>query len=261
MEEALHGGNMNDVVRVGDTVRRPVGPWTGTVHKVLGGLRRAGIGWVPRPYGIDEAGREILDFVAGVVPSYPLPEWVWEDSFLEAAGSQLRELHDATADLIIVDAVWQVPIHEPIEVICHNDFAPYNFVCRDGRFAGVIDWDTMSPGPRIWDVAYLAYRLCPLAAPSNPDGRPGDSTREQGRRLGLLLSSYRAEFTASDTVGTAVARLEDLARFTADLAEREGRPDLAGHVSLYRNDIDYLKAMGQSISADRPPTTNHDHRS
>ena len=251
MEEALPGGNMNDVIRAGNTVRRPAGPWTATVHKVLDGLRRAGIEWVPRPHGIDEAGREILDYVEGVVPSYPLPEWVWEDSFLEAAGGRLREFHDATADLTMVDPVWQVSGHEPVEVICHNDFAPYNFVCRDGRFAGVIDWDAMSPGPRIWDVAYLAYRLCPLAAPTNPDGLPGDNPSEQGRRLGLLLSSYRGEFTAADTLSMAVARLEDLARFTADRAESEGRPDLAGHVSLYRNDIGYLNAVGQSILSSR----------
>lgn len=247
MEEVLSGGNMNEVVRVGDTVRRPGGPWTSTVHEVLRRLHLKGIEWVPEAHGIDESGREILDYVAGLVPSYPMPAWVWEDSFLVTAGGRLREFHDAAAGLSVVDAVWRAPVHEPAEVICHNDFAPYNFICRDGQFAGVIDWDTMSPGPRIWDVAYLAYRLCPLVAPTNPDGRPGDSSEDQGRRLGLLLGSYRADFTASNALRVVVERLEDLARFTAYQAERQSRSDLAGHVNLYMNDIAYLQTASSSI--------------
>ncbi len=247
MEEVLSGGNMNEVVRAGDTVRRPSGPWTSTVHEVLRRLHLKGIEWVPQAYGIDEAGREILDFVPGSVPSYPIPVWVWEDSFLVTAASRLREFHDATAGLNIVNAVWKTPVHEPVEVVCHNDFAPYNFVCRGSRFAGVIDWDTISPGPRIWDVAYLAYRLCPLAAPTNPDGRPGDSAVEQGRRLGLLLGAYRADFSASKALMVAVERLEDLARFTAAEAQRQSRADLADHVNLYMDDVAYLQTARSRI--------------
>ena len=48
---------------------------------------------------------------------------------------------------------WQTPAHKPPEVICHNDFAPDNMVF-DGRrrLVGVIDGDTASPGPRVWDL-------------------------------------------------------------------------------------------------------------
>lgn len=242
---------MNDVVRVGETVRRPVGPWTSTVHEVLETLRRGGISWVPKAHGIDDAGREIVEFMPGLVPSYPLPEWVWEDSFLIDATARLRQIHDVTAGLTVADAVWRGEVHEPAEVICHNDFAPYNFACEDGQIAAVIDWDFMSPGPRVWDVAYLAYRLCPLAAPTNPDGRPGDTAAGQGRRLGLLLRTYGAVFTAADVLATAVVRLEELARFTAAEAESRNRTDLAQHVGLYRNDIDYIGAARSVILSSR----------
>ncbi|WP_336853384.1 phosphotransferase [Sinomonas albida] len=247
MEEILSGGNMNEVVRVGGTVRRRGGPWTSTVHEVLRGLRSKGISWVPSVYGIDEVGREILEFLPGIVPSYPLPEWVWHDSFLIDAATRLRQLHDATVGLAVDDAVWQGQPHEPAEVICHNDFAPYNFACTDGRITGVIDWDFMSPGPRVWDVAYLAYRLCPLAGPKNPDHRPGDSAAEQGRRLKLLLDAYGAQFTAADVLGAVVLRLDELARFTDSEAERRNSDDLAGHVAIYRNDIDYIAAAKAAI--------------
>ncbi len=35
------------------------------------------------------------------------------------------------------------------------DFAPYNITFVDGCVHGIIDFDTLHPGPRIWDVAYM----------------------------------------------------------------------------------------------------------
>src|SRR3712207_8588713 len=46
-------------------------------------------------------------------------------------------------------AVWQLPRHEPAEVVCHNDFAPYNLMFEGEDLTGVIDLDLASPGPRI----------------------------------------------------------------------------------------------------------------
>ena len=68
-------------------------------------------------------------------------------------------------------------------MICHNDYAPYNLVFRDGRLVGVIDFETAAPGPRAWDLAYLAYRLVPLAAPGNPD-LPAQPDRRGAPRRG-----------------------------------------------------------------------------
>ncbi|MGH3171034.1 MAG: hypothetical protein ACRDN0_34865 [Trebonia sp.] len=67
-EIPLPGGNMNGgVVRVGDTVRRPAGPWTPAVHALLAHLHAVGFAGAPRPLGIDEHDREILTFVPGTV--------------------------------------------------------------------------------------------------------------------------------------------------------------------------------------------------
>jgi hypothetical protein len=55
------------VVRVGDTVRRPAGPWTPAVHALLDHLHQVGFEGAPRALGVDERGREILTFVPGVV--------------------------------------------------------------------------------------------------------------------------------------------------------------------------------------------------
>ncbi|MCO5245272.1 MAG: hypothetical protein M9927_15865 [Anaerolineae bacterium] len=45
--EALPGGNMSGVWRIGDTVRREAGPWTPQVHRLLEHLRSQGITFVP----------------------------------------------------------------------------------------------------------------------------------------------------------------------------------------------------------------------
>lgn len=240
MEKVLTGGNMNTVIRSGGTVRRPSGPWTPTVHGVLEHVASRGVDWVPRAYGLDERGRELLDFLPGEVPSYPMPGWVWADSFLVSAARHLRVFHDATADIASRAGVWQVPAHPPVEVICHNDFAPYNFVCTDHEFAGVIDFDTMSPGSRIWDVCYLAYRLCPLTSPENPDGRPGNSEEEQDRRLALLLSAYDAQCTPAQVITAAIERLHDLANYSQARAQSHGQPELSEHAALYKADAAYL---------------------
>ncbi|MBO0835590.1 MAG: aminoglycoside phosphotransferase family protein, partial [Actinobacteria bacterium] len=65
-EELLPGGNVTrGVVRVGDTVRRPTGPWTASVQDLLLHLKSAGFQGAPEPLGFDDQGREVLRFVAG----------------------------------------------------------------------------------------------------------------------------------------------------------------------------------------------------
>ncbi|MEU1283126.1 hypothetical protein [Kitasatospora sp. NPDC005856] len=65
-EVPLSGGNMSvGVVRVGDTVRRPAGPWTPAVHALLEHLHAVGFRAVPRPLGLDGQGREVLGLRTG----------------------------------------------------------------------------------------------------------------------------------------------------------------------------------------------------
>ena len=245
-EETLTGGNVTPVVRIDGTVRRAAGPWTPTIHRLLEHLRASGIEWVPAPHGLDDAGREVLDFIPGVVPGYPMPPWVWSDSILEDAGRRLRELHDSSAHFDRAGTLWRLASHEPAEVICHNDFVQYNFVFSDEAITGVIDFDTASPGPRIWDVAYLAHRLVPL----NERDRAKDNPDERLRRLRLLLHSYGAGFTAAQTITAAAARLRELAEFSEAQSRIQDRRDLEDHAALYRTDAAALEA-GTIVSTDR----------
>lgn len=238
--EWLTGGNMNAVQRIGDTVHRQAGPWTATIHRLLDHLHRNGIDWLPQPLGYDDAGREVLTFIPGLVPNYPLPSWIWDEPVLVSAVVHLSAFHDATAGFARPDDVWQLASHEPAEVVCHNDFAPYNMVF-DGRhqLTGVIDCDTASPGPRVWDLAYLAYRLVPLTSPSNTDTPPFAVT-ERRRRLDLLCTTYGHEVTPAGVTDTAIERLRDLAAFSD--ARASTNAELAVHAQMYRDDAAWLGA-------------------
>jgi hypothetical protein len=188
-------------------------------------VRARGVDWVPEPRGRDEEGREVLSWIDGEVPGYPMPDWVWSEAVLTRAARMLREYHDATAGFP-ASGPWQLPAHEPAEVICHNDFAPYNLVFRDGRPAGAIDFDAASPGPRVWDLAYLAYRLVPLTAPENPDV-PLTPEATRAARLAALCAAYGGPSPA-DVLATVPSRLDELAALGRD-------------VEIYRTDAQHLR--------------------
>ncbi|MEU4620444.1 aminoglycoside phosphotransferase family protein [Actinoplanes sp. NPDC023801] len=242
-EEILSGGNMGGAVRAGDTVRRPAGPWTPTIQRLLAHLRAHGIDFVPEPFGVDDTGRDNVSYLPGTVLDGELPSWVWHDDVLVAAAGRLARLHAASAGFDTTGAVWRIPAHEPAEVICHNDFAPYNMVFTGHDLTGVIDWDTASPGPRIWDLAYLAYRLVPLTDPANTEtidtGLP-----ERSRRLRLLCHAYGPGPRPHDVLTVAAERLHDLAAFTAARAA-DGHEHLHAHVALYHRDAAWITAASR----------------
>lgn len=247
-EEPLIGGNMSAVSRVGDTVRRTVGPWTPQVHFLLAHLRARGIHETPVPLGFDEQGREILSFIPGQVGHEPSAQ-IRSDAVLVAAARLLRRIHDATAEIAhVFPAGWQAPVREPVEVICHGDFAPYNCVFERGELVGVIDFDHAHPGSRAWDLAYALYRFVPITAPSNPEhyGTPA----EQRRRLRLFCDAYGLA-ERSGLIQTVQARIAFMADFLRQGAARGDARLLAniaaGHMEIYTTDYAYLAAHAEQF--------------
>ena len=237
---------MNEVVRSGATVIRSAGTWTPSIHRLLRHLRAQGLDWVPEPLGMAPEDKEVIQFIEGIVPTYPMPEWIWQESLLIDAARKLRALHDATIGYVDEDAIWRLDAHDPIEVICHNDFAPYNMVFDSGTCVGVIDFDMASPGPRLWDLAYLAYRIVPLTSPSNPDGlRNTDANCIH--RLDLLIAAYGKPFELAALAEMTITRLHDLARFSDTMAVQLDRPELLDHAQLYRADADWLRQIATNF--------------
>lgn len=244
-EEQLAGGNTTVVVRVGDTVRRPVGRWTPAVHDLLNHLGAAGFPGSPGVLGIDEVGREMLEFVPGEVgtlaPSEPLPAWFRTPEACWAIGRWIREFQVAQVGLV-VDAAkpWRrAPgsALNPGEVIVHHDVSPYNTVRRSDDSLVVLDWDFARPGDPIEDLAWAAWRWAPLMAGSSWHAEYGIAAEEdvhlhQQRNLGALLEGYRPSSPQRAMLGGAIADqmtshasdLEDMARTDpafAELIERD----------------------------------------
>lgn len=240
IEETLAGGNMDPVVRVGGTVRRVAGPWTPAVQRLLGALTAGGVPGIPRPLGLDETGREVLSFLPGCTLAEAEPSVRWSPQALTDAGRLLRAMHDASVPLVDATLVWRTPAHEPAEVICHNDFAPYNLLVHGGRLCGVIDFDMASPGPRIWDLAYLAYRIAPFAEDADYESFHRD---DRMQRLRDLIAAYGMPFDEQEVLKAAVERLADLARFTEARANEHGREDLRTHAAMYRRDAERLRDL------------------
>jgi Phosphotransferase enzyme family len=160
--EPLSGGRVTPgVVRVGDTVRRPVtNPFA---HDLLRQLEAARFEGTPRFLGLDGEGRAILSWIEGSVPPELEPDW--DDDTLAAAARLVRRLHDAAPG------------------VCHNDLSPCNFVFRDATPIAIIDWDDAAPGPPEHDLAYALFLWLDL----NDGGPPLD---EQRRRMRVFLGSY-----------------------------------------------------------------------
>jgi Ser/Thr protein kinase RdoA (MazF antagonist) len=138
------------------------------------------------------------------------------------------------------EATWQVPSHPPIEVICHNDFAPHNLAFEHGQIVGVIDFDTCSPGSRMWDIAYLATRMVPLTVQA-PSGAPSEN--QSRRRIQLLLDSYCSDADWTDVARMAIIRLRDLAAFSVRKAGDLAKPDLLVDAARYERDATRLESV------------------
>lgn len=98
VEIPLTGGRVTaGVVRIGDTVRRPVSTDRTLVHALLRHAEAKGFDGTPRYLGIDDQRREILSFLAGDVPQ---DLGSFSDEELVAAAKLLRRFHDMSVDFL-----------------------------------------------------------------------------------------------------------------------------------------------------------------
>ena len=185
-----------------DTVHRPTGPWTATVHDFLRHLRRSGFEGAPLPRGFDEMGREVLEFIPGDVLTTPqdstqpvaLEPWPAEwrtDEALVAVALLIRNLHEAAVGFHPSRPAWRM--HDrPMaagEIVCHGDLGPWNTVYRDGLPVALIDWDSAKPDHPFLDLASAAWSYIPLASTEDARSMGFDSV-DYGGRLRVLLDGY-----------------------------------------------------------------------
>src|SRR5690349_8585757 len=105
-EVPLPSGRMTSgIVRRGDLLLRPMGPWSPSVHEYLRHLEAAGFEGSPRVLGT-EGNMEVLTFIDGEVAMDPcrepghghgLPPYARTDRALRGAAELIRKLHSAAA--------------------------------------------------------------------------------------------------------------------------------------------------------------------
>lgn len=251
--EVLCGGRENKIFRISDRVIRPSAVWTPHIHNFLNFLIEEGITYVPRPYGINEKGEESLSYVQGEVYNYPLPGFMLQDKMIISSARLLRSYHEVSSkyiDKITNQEEWMLSAIDPIEVMCHGDFAPYNVTIIDGEAFGIIDFDTLHPGPRMWDIAYAVYRWVPFTHSTNPDC--DSSLEEQVRKAKLFLDTYGIRIEERKLLPKMmVNRLTNLVSYMKGQA-KNGNEDFQknieeGHLDLYLNDIQYILRNERTI--------------
>jgi len=238
--EELPGGNMNRPLKKDSLIYKEAHEASETIHRLLCHVRNRGITWIPESFGIQQ-GRHILSYIEGEVPP-DSPSWLWNEDLLADLASRLRQWHDATEDFPLADTTWLLKNDDPREVICHCDFAPYNIVFRDHRFAGLIDFDVCAPGSRLWDMAYALYRFIPLL-PESPF-----STKEKIGRIGLFLDAYgrgdrRFDYTLTEVLLKVQKRLQALSEWSREYGEKNGKGELIRHSEMYRDHADWVISL------------------
>jgi len=203
--------------------------------------------------GIDERSREVLSFIPGVTLNrVPWPQWVWHDALLKQAAEALAAYHLAVADFrpITVESRLGSDLLDDGEIVCHNDFAPYNCAFRNGQLTGVLDWDVVCAGRSAWDVAFFAWHWVPLHAPS--PGLEWRTVPECPRRLCLAADTNGLDDT-TQLVDLVIERIETSRR---GILERSAQGDAAfmrleegGHAEEMRRTLEFIADIGPSLRA------------
>lgn len=265
LEERLGGGrSTTGVVRVGGTVRRPVGPWTPTIHAFLRHLRASGFTAAPEVLGFDEQGREILSYIPGetwgdhidpdepktaLVTDRPWPDATRSKSALAAVGRLYADLHRAASDFHPTTPIWreyELPMHDG-EIVTHGDAGPWNVVYRDGLPAALIDWDIAQPELPINDLAKIAWHFVPLGPDEFLRACGFTEPFDTARRLRLLCEAYGLPDRA------AILPAINLVKQLAPMKLRYWQPIPAGtgaaHLRGAARDLEWLEDKASELRA------------
>ncbi|MGA5819917.1 phosphotransferase family protein [Kitasatospora sp. NPDC094028] len=202
----LTGGRLTaGIVRVGNSVRRPITDSSEFVHALLDLFEQRGFSGAPRYLG-QEDGMDILSYLPGDVPTR---FQTWEDRQVEAAGGLLRAMHEASRESSLAGR---------FPVVCHHDPGPNNAVFRNGLPVAWIDFDTAAPGSPMEDFGYAAWTWCIASKSTAP-------VKRQAEQVNILADAYGLQRPERAAVVDAI--LERQARNARFWAELMASPETA----------------------------------
>ena len=249
MESPLAGGvdQAGAVVRLGDTVRRPGGDNAQAVRLLLAHLARSGFAGAPRFLGLDDRGREILDYLPGEVAIPPYPDWAADEELLVSVAELQRSLHGATAGFVLpAGLTWRerpLPPGAEGDLVCHTDLCLENVVVRGGRAAAFIDFDLALPVDRLFDIAVAARHWIPLRDPADiADARAG---AKLFRRFRVFTDVHGLDATDRVRVVDLLLGFLEVSLRSIAAAARDGHPGYArmwadGYEGMNQRSRDWL---------------------
>jgi len=134
------------VVRVGDTVRRPLKHDAERTHRLLAHFERNGFDGAPRFLGVDARGRAVLSFIEGFAP--PHNGFRLSEQAVRAGARLVRRVHDLTEGTEFAAGA---------EVACHPNLSQPNFIFRSMIPVAIIDWDGTCPGTRLSNLGEFLW--------------------------------------------------------------------------------------------------------
>lgn len=182
------------VLRIGDVVRHPRQPWSGSVHALLAHLAEVGFAEAPRPGPVAE-DHDDVGYIEGVSGDDAC-RLVAGDEAVAQVAQLLRRYHDAVAGWRpATPPTWfdgQVGTGDGGEhLVCHGDVGPWNLVWRDERLVGLIDWEYATIGTRRTDIAYALHYLVPFRDRSYWQGVLGMARKPRRRhRMAVFAEAY-----------------------------------------------------------------------
>jgi hypothetical protein len=188
------------IVRRGDRLLRPMGPWSPAVHEYLLYLEAAGFEGSPRMLGT-EGDREVLTFIDGDVVMDPLwqpghghrlPPYARTEIALRGAAKLIRKLHAASSGFQPALTCYRFHPYPPTagEIVSHGDLGPWNTVYQNGVPVAFIDWDAAQPVDPLTELADAAWTFVPLAPPGLLAEAGFDPLPDLPARLRTFLDTY-----------------------------------------------------------------------
>jgi Phosphotransferase enzyme family len=242
-EVPLRGGRSTPgVVRVGDTVRRPLKPDAARIHRLLVHLERSGFDGAPRFLGIDAQGRAILSYIDGIAP--PHNGFRLSAAAVRAGARLLRRVHDLTAGSEFAAGA---------EVACHPALSQDNFIFRargpDMLPVAIIDWDGTRPGTRVANFAEFLWAFV----------HPG--MYGEGEAAARMLRVAADAYGWSDSGGGLVAAmLTEVRNFQVIVAGDQGAMDWAAtelaylerNAEVFRTRLSGVGVVGRRVTRIEP---------
>ncbi len=188
------------IVRRGDRLLRPMGPWSPAVHKYLRHLEAAGFAGSPRVLRT-QSTREVLTFIDGHVAvdrhwqpgaRPPAAALCPDRCRLRGAAKLIRQLHCAAAGFWPVITSYRFGPRPPQPGGGHlpRRSWPWNTVYRGEVPVAFIDWDSAGPVDPLADLAAAAWSFVPLAPPGQLAEAGFDPVPDRAARLRTFAAAY-----------------------------------------------------------------------